>query len=72
MLLTPLFANCKRQPPGSDYTQFIDIESAMYRDRTLMINKFIDDNTANSIIAIILYLRNENTWWHDAPLIGHL
>ena len=32
----------------------------MYRDRTLMINKFIDDNTANSIIAIILYLRNEN------------
>jgi len=48
------------QPPGSDYAQFIDIEAAMYRDRTMMINRFIDDAAANSIIAIILYLRNES------------
>lgn len=32
----------------------------MYRDRTLMINKFIDESVANSIISIILYLRNES------------
>jgi ATP-dependent Clp protease, protease subunit len=48
------------QPPGSDYAQFINIEAAMYRDRTMMINKFIDESTANSIISIILYLRNES------------
>jgi ATP-dependent Clp protease protease subunit len=32
----------------------------MYRDHTMMINQFIDDSAANSIICIILYLRNEN------------
>ena len=32
----------------------------MYRDRTMMINRFIDDEAANSIISIILYLRNES------------
>lgn len=48
------------QPPGSDYAQFIDIESAMYRDRTMFISKFIDDQAANSIISIMLYLRNES------------
>lgn len=32
----------------------------MYRDRTLMINKFIDESTANNIISIILYMRKEN------------
>lgn len=32
----------------------------MYRDRTLMINRYIDESYANSIISIILYLRNES------------
>ena len=32
----------------------------MYRDRTMMINQFIDDNAANNIISIMLYLRNES------------
>jgi ATP-dependent Clp protease, protease subunit len=32
----------------------------MYRDRTLMISKFIDDNYANEIISIILWMRNED------------
>lgn len=48
------------KPPGSDYAQFIDIEAAMYRDRTIMISNFINDEYANSLIAIILYLRKEN------------
>jgi len=46
--------------PGSDVAQFVDINSAMYRDRTLMINKFIDEAVANEIISIILYMRKEN------------
>ena len=32
----------------------------MYRDRTLMINRYIDQEYANQIISIILYLRKEN------------
>lgn len=32
----------------------------MYRDRTMMINRFIDEQAANNIISIILYLRNES------------
>ncbi|CAJ1937123.1 unnamed protein product [Cylindrotheca closterium] len=46
--------------PGSDVAQFVDINSAMYRDRTIMINKFIDEEAANEIISIILYMRKED------------
>uniref|UniRef100_A0A7S0F6Q4 ATP-dependent Clp protease proteolytic subunit n=1 Tax=Craspedostauros australis TaxID=1486917 RepID=A0A7S0F6Q4_9STRA len=48
-------------PPGSDYAQFVDIYSAMYRDRTLMIHKFIDEEVANELISIILYMRKEDS-----------
>jgi ATP-dependent Clp protease protease subunit len=40
--------------------QFVDLYSAMYRDRTLMIGKFIDEAAANEIIAIILWMRKED------------
>lgn len=36
------------------------MEAAMYRDRTMMINTFIDDQVANNLISILLYLRNES------------
>ncbi|KAL3913574.1 MAG: hypothetical protein SGARI_000589 [Bacillariaceae sp.] len=32
----------------------------MYRDRTLMINRFIDEEAANEIISIILWMRQED------------
>ena len=32
----------------------------MYRDRTVMLNKFIDEEAANEFIAIMLYLRKED------------
>lgn len=32
----------------------------MYRDRTLFISKFIDEEVANNLIAILLYLRDED------------
>ena len=38
----------------------MDINAAMYRDRTVMLNKFIDEETANEFIAIMLYLRKED------------
>ncbi|GKY93685.1 hypothetical protein MPSEU_000335700 [Mayamaea pseudoterrestris] len=47
--------------PNSQYAQFIDITAAMYKDRTLFISKFIDENTANSIISTLLYLRKESS-----------
>lgn len=39
----------------------VDLNSAMYRDRKIMVSKFIDENAANEIISIILYMRKENT-----------
>lgn len=49
------------KPPGSDYAQFIDIYSRMYRDRIMLIGKYIDENAANEIISVILYLRKEDS-----------
>lgn len=49
-------------PPGSDYAQFMDINSAMYRDRTLMISRFIDEEAANEIIAILLWMRQQDSY----------
>lgn len=46
--------------PGSDIAQFVDINSAMYRDRTLMISRFIDEEAANEIISIILWMRKQD------------
>jgi len=48
--------------PGSDYAQFMDINSAMYRDRTLMISRFIDEEAANEIIAILLWMRQQDSY----------
>lgn len=60
------------KPPGSDYAQFIDIYSRMYRDRTMLIGKYIDENAANEIISIMLYLRKEDptgpiTFYFNVP-----
>jgi len=48
------------KPPGSDYAQFVDLNSAMYRERTVMISSFIDEEVANSLISILLYIKKEN------------
>jgi len=48
------------QPPGMDYSQWIDINSRMARDRILILGNFIDEDAANSIISTILYLRKDN------------
>jgi len=48
------------QPPGSDYAQFVDIYSRLYRERIMLIGKFIDQQEANQIISILLYLKKED------------
>ncbi|VEU38185.1 unnamed protein product [Pseudo-nitzschia multistriata] len=49
------------KPPNSDRAQMVDINSAMYRDGTLMISRFIDEEAANEIIAILLWMRSESS-----------
>jgi len=46
--------------PGSDYAQFVSISARMYRERIMFVSKFIDENAANEIISIMLYLRKED------------
>jgi len=48
------------QPPGQEYAQFVDIYSRLYRDRIMLIGNFIDDEAANNIISILLYLKKES------------
>lgn len=48
------------QPPGSDYAQFVDIYSRLYRERIMLLGNFIDQKEANQIISILLYLREED------------
>jgi len=47
--------------PGTDQYQFIDIYSRLYRDRILLVGQYIDAEVANQIVAILLYLRNEDS-----------
>lgn len=48
------------QPPGQEYSQWVDINSRLSRDRILILGSFIDEQAANAIISTILYLRREN------------
>ena len=48
------------KPPGSDYTQFIDIYRRLYRDRIMLIGSFLDEEQCNNIIAVLLYLKYED------------
>jgi len=42
--------------PGEQYTQWIDIYNRLYRERIIFLGKDVDDEIANQIIAVMLYL----------------
>ncbi len=46
--------------PGEQYTQWIDIYNRLYRERIIFLGKDIDDEIANQIIAVMLYLDSED------------
>ncbi|HIK27471.1 MAG: ATP-dependent Clp protease proteolytic subunit [Oscillatoriaceae bacterium SKW80] len=46
--------------PGEPYTQWIDIYNRLYRERIIFIGKEIDDELANQVIAVMLYLDSED------------
>ncbi|MCP2730560.1 ATP-dependent Clp protease proteolytic subunit [Limnofasciculus baicalensis] len=48
------------QLPGSAYTDWIDIYNRLYRERIIFLGKDVDDEIANQIIAVMLYLDSED------------
>lgn len=46
--------------PGSTYTDWISIYSRLARERIIFIGQQIDDELANEVIAIMLYLDSED------------
>jgi ATP-dependent Clp protease protease subunit len=46
--------------PGGQYTQWISIYDRLYRERIIFIGRDIDDELANQVIAVMLYLDSED------------
>jgi ATP-dependent Clp protease, protease subunit len=46
--------------PGSQYTQWVDLYTRMAYERIIFIEEEIDDASANSIVALLLYLNSED------------
>ena len=46
--------------PGEPYTQWIDIYNRLYRERIIFLGRDVDDELANQIIAVMLYLDSED------------
>ena len=46
--------------PGEPYTQWIDIYNRLYRERIIFLGKDVDDQIANQIVAVMLYLDSED------------
>jgi len=53
---------CPQNPPpsGTGQYQFISIGQAFFRERVLFVNQPITTSVSNELIAILLYLRNED------------
>jgi len=47
--------------PGDSYTQWIDIYNRLYRERIIFLGKEVDDEIANQIVAVMLYLDSEDS-----------
>lgn len=47
--------------PGSQYTQWISIYNRLYQERIIFLGKEVDDDIANEIVAVMLYLDSEDS-----------
>lgn len=47
--------------PGDEYAQWIDLYNRLYRDRLLFLCQDLNDELANQLIGIMLYLNAEET-----------
>ena len=46
--------------PGTQNYEFIDIFNRLYRERIIYVGQDLDDEQANQIIAVMLYLENDD------------
>lgn len=46
--------------PGTQNYEFIDIFNRLYRERIIYVGQDLDDETANQIIAVLLYLEQDD------------
>ena len=46
--------------PGMESPVWVDVYNRMYRERIMFLSQYVDDNFANTIIAVLLYLESEN------------
>lgn len=46
--------------PGSQYVQWVDIYTRLAYERIIFLGEEIDDNTANSVVALLLYLDSDD------------
>ncbi|CAN8066265.1 unnamed protein product [Agarophyton chilense] len=46
--------------PGAQSHEFIDIFNRLYRERIIYVGQDLDDESANQIIAVLLYLENDD------------
>jgi ATP-dependent Clp protease, protease subunit len=46
--------------PGSNNVQWVDLYTRLAFERIIFLNNAIDDNTANSVVALMLYLESED------------
>lgn len=46
--------------PGAQNHEFIDIFNRLYRERIIYVGQDLDDESANQIIAVLLYLENDD------------
>ena len=46
--------------PGMDQAQWIDVFNRMYRERIMFLGQDIEDDFANTIIAVLLFLESED------------
>ncbi len=47
--------------PGETYTQWISIYNRLYQERIVFIGEPVDDNTANTVVAVLLYLNSKDS-----------
>jgi ATP-dependent Clp protease protease subunit len=45
--------------PGEPFSQWIDIYDRLYQERIIVLGKEVDDEIANQIMAVMLYLDSE-------------
>lgn len=48
------------QMPGQPYSDWVNIYDRLYRERIIFLGRGVNDNLANQIIAVMLYLDSED------------